>query len=137
LIGRGFAGDECRCSREWHLGPARFVTGAFVKIGFFRTKWRRHSTCSRPCNPDVANAFFRAGMIEAWGRGIERIVEACRAANAPEPIMRCEPSGLWVEFDFPKILNEEGDRLKLGEKLGAPTSHGGSIKRHFSAGLPT
>jgi len=57
-------------------------------------------------------------MIEAWGRGIERIVEACRAANAPEPIMRCEPSGLWVEFDFPKILNEEGDRLRLGEKLG-------------------
>lgn len=26
---------------------------------------------SQPFNPDVANAFFRAGMIEAWGRGVE------------------------------------------------------------------
>ncbi len=40
---------------------------------------------SRPFNPDVANAFFRAGMIETWGRGIERMLEACRAANSPRP----------------------------------------------------
>jgi ATP-dependent DNA helicase RecG len=57
---------------------------------------------SRPFNPDVANAFFRAGMIEAWGRGIERILEACRSAGTPEPELRCEPSGMWVEFPFPK-----------------------------------
>ena len=29
---------------------------------------------SMPYNPDIANTFFRAGEIEAWGRGIERIV---------------------------------------------------------------
>jgi len=58
---------------------------------------------SQPFNPDVANAFFRAGMIEAWGRGIERIMEACRVANTPEPTLRYEPSGLWVEFSFPAI----------------------------------
>lgn len=28
---------------------------------------------SQPFNPDVANTFFRAGEIEAWGRGIERV----------------------------------------------------------------
>ena len=28
---------------------------------------------SQPFNPDIANTFFRAGEIEAWGRGIERI----------------------------------------------------------------
>lgn len=55
---------------------------------------------SRPFNPDVANAFFRAGMIESWGRGIERIFAACRQAGAPVPEMRCEPSGLWVEFAY-------------------------------------
>lgn len=33
---------------------------------------------SRPYNPDIANVFFRAGEIEAWGRGIERIVAACK-----------------------------------------------------------
>ena len=56
---------------------------------------------SHPFNPDVANAFFRAGMIEAWGRGIERIMEACRDAGTPIPLLRYEPSGLWVEFAFP------------------------------------
>jgi ATP-dependent DNA helicase RecG len=30
---------------------------------------------SRAFNPDVANPFFRAGMFEAWGRGIERILQ--------------------------------------------------------------
>ena len=56
---------------------------------------------SQPFNPDVANAFFRAGLIEAWGRGIERMMEACRAADAPVPALRYEPSGLWVEFTYP------------------------------------
>jgi ATP-dependent DNA helicase RecG len=32
---------------------------------------------SRPYNPLVANTFFRAGYIEAWGRGIEKIKESC------------------------------------------------------------
>jgi ATP-dependent DNA helicase RecG len=50
--------------------------------------------------PDVANAFFRAGMIEAWGRGIERILQACRAAGTPAPVFRSEQSGLWAEFAF-------------------------------------
>ena len=59
---------------------------------------------SRPYNPDVASAFFRAGMIEAWGRGIERMIEACSTAGALEPVIRYEPSGLWVEFRFPTIL---------------------------------
>lgn len=56
---------------------------------------------SIPFNPDVANVFFRAGMIEAWGRGFERILEACREAGAPEPEVRYEHTGLWVIFHFP------------------------------------
>ncbi|MEP6905951.1 MAG: ATP-binding protein, partial [Gemmatimonadales bacterium] len=38
----------------------------------------REKHASQPFNPDVANVFFRAGEIEAWGRGIERIFGACR-----------------------------------------------------------
>lgn len=36
---------------------------------------------SVPFNPLVANAFFRAGYIESWGRGIERIQEDREAAG--------------------------------------------------------
>jgi len=56
---------------------------------------------SRPCNPSVANAFFRAGEIETWGRGVQRIMDACREAGAPEPSIRYQPGDLWVEFPFP------------------------------------
>lgn len=55
---------------------------------------------SRPFNPDVANAFFRAGEIEAWGRGIQRVFEACHQAGAPKPRIHVEPGELSVEFPF-------------------------------------
>ena len=29
---------------------------------------------SKPFNPDVAHAFFRAGLVESWGRGLELIL---------------------------------------------------------------
>ena len=58
----------------------------------------KHS--SEPFNPNIANAFFRAGMIESWGRGIERILEACSAAKAPAPEFRAEAGGLWTVFSF-------------------------------------
>jgi ATP-dependent DNA helicase RecG len=55
---------------------------------------------SQPHNPDVANTFFRAGEIEAWGRGIERMFAACREAKTPEPRIRFDAGGIWTEFVF-------------------------------------
>jgi len=55
---------------------------------------------SQPYNPDIANAFFRAGEIEAWGRGIQRVLDACRDAGTPKPRIWVEPGDLWVEFPF-------------------------------------
>ncbi len=58
----------------------------------------RHS--SEPYNPDIANTFFRAGVIEAWSRGIQRVLEACREAGAPEPEILAELRDLRIEFPF-------------------------------------
>lgn len=55
---------------------------------------------SEPPNPLVAGVFFRAGEIEAWGRGIQRIHEACQQAGAPLPTLRLEAGWLWTEFRF-------------------------------------
>jgi ATP-dependent DNA helicase RecG len=63
---------------------------------------RKHS--SQPFNPDIANAFFRAGMIESWGRGIERIFQACRTNGSPLPEFRSEQSGLWADFAYAKPM---------------------------------
>ncbi len=66
---------------------------------------------SQPFNPDIANVFFRAGMVESWGRGIERIMQACRDARVPTPELRYEQTGLWVIFPF---LSPN----RVGEKVG-------------------
>lgn len=58
----------------------------------------KHS--SQPYNPDIANTFFRAGQIESWGRGIERIFEACKTYGCPKPKFNAESIGLWTEFPF-------------------------------------
>lgn len=56
---------------------------------------------SQPHNPVIANAFFRAGLIEAWGRGVQRIIASCKELGIPLPEWRIEPEdGLWVEFPF-------------------------------------
>lgn len=33
---------------------------------------------SKPFNPDIARVFYRAGCIESWGRGIQKICDACK-----------------------------------------------------------
>ena len=55
---------------------------------------------SRPYNPDIANVFFRAGEIEAWGRGIERIIASCKKEGYPEPEFDYDGGGLWTVFYF-------------------------------------
>ncbi len=47
------------------------------------TLMQRHR--SRPYNPCIANAFFRAGYIESWGRGIQKICESCEAHGTAQP----------------------------------------------------
>lgn len=66
---------------------------------------------SKPYNPLIANAFFRAGEVETWGRGIQRIFEACEAHGSPRPIIRYETRAIWIDFPFaPEHLAAVGDR---------------------------
>lgn len=53
---------------------------------------------SQPFNPLLANAFFRAGYIESWGRGVERIHDACKTHGIGKPEYDCELSGVMVTF---------------------------------------
>ncbi len=43
------------------------------------------SHTSKPYNPDIARVFYRAGYIESWGRGIQKICDACKKLGAEEP----------------------------------------------------
>jgi len=51
---------------------------------------------SRPRNPKIAKACFMAGYIDAWGRGIFKILNACKEANLPEPGIKEMNGGIEV-----------------------------------------
>ncbi|MCD8153896.1 MAG: hypothetical protein LUF78_04290 [Clostridiales bacterium] len=51
-----------------------------------------------PFNPSIANAFYRAGYIEAWGRGIQKICESCQELGTPNPEYTVPGNDLTVKF---------------------------------------
>jgi ATP-dependent DNA helicase RecG len=53
---------------------------------------------SDPYNPLVAAAFFRAGYVESWGRGIEKILSECEGHDIQAPTFDTSMSGLMVTF---------------------------------------
>ena len=77
---------------------------------------------SHPFNPEIANAFFRAGEIEAWGRGIEQIFQVCRDEAVPEPQLTYEANGLWVEFPFAEAYLRliGGETPEVTDPVGDP-----------------
>ena len=78
---------------------------------------------SRPHNPQVAHAFFRAGMIEAWGRGIPRITDVCRTAGNPPPTWEMQPGGiLRVRFPFSAAYQEADRRVRAGDAAETGTT---------------
>lgn len=56
--------------------------------------FQKHS--SKPYNPKLANVFFKCGLIEAWGRGFDKIREACEKYDGPLPEYAISPNGVMV-----------------------------------------
>jgi len=56
---------------------------------------------SRPHNPSIAHAFLRAGLIEAWGLGIRRMMDTCRELGNPTPRWRPDAGGDGLRVTFP------------------------------------
>lgn len=76
---------------------------------------------SVPYNPDIANVFYRAGYIEHWGRGIEKICFACEQLGAMPPKYELLGNGLRVRFKAldsavmtnAKVPKDQGDTLEI------------------------
>lgn len=56
---------------------------------------------SKPFNPDIAHVLYLAGFIESWGRGIEKICDACREDGIPQPEYIINPGDIMVKFTAP------------------------------------
>lgn len=64
---------------------------------------------SIPSNRLIADVFFMAGYIEAWGRGIEVMQEGCGEYGIPDPIIAEEQGGIEVTL-LKDIYTEENLR---------------------------
>ena len=86
---------------------------------------------SEPFNPSIAHVFYRAGYIEAWGRGVQKICESCRELGTREPEYTVLGDDITIKFfalesaviSEPKIPKHQGDvlddvlELKILEEL--------------------
>ncbi|WP_281255719.1 ATP-binding protein [Petrotoga miotherma] len=63
-------------------------------------------------NELLADVFFKAGLIEAWGRGTIKIIDECKKAGLPEPEFKEEFGGFAVYF-YKDIYTEDNLR-KIG-----------------------
>ena len=71
----------------------------------------RSEHSSKPYNPDIANAFFKSGYVESWGRGISKIEENCINAGLPKPLIENKGSDFTVIFKK-DIYNETDLKAK-------------------------
>lgn len=57
-----------------------------------------HTHESLPWNPMVANVFFVRGIIETWGRGTLKMMEAAKKSGLPEPKISIHSNSVIVTF---------------------------------------
>ena len=72
------------------------------------------SHTSKPYNPDIARVFYRAGYIESWGRGIQKICDACKSLGAEDPEYIVHGEDIMVKF---KALQSAKVTEKVTEKI--------------------
>ncbi len=85
-----------------------------------------HSHSSKPFNPDIARVFYRAGYIESWGRGIQKICDACKKLGADEPEYIVHGGDIMLKFHalqsarVPEIKITKGQKELLDEPIKEP-----------------
>ena len=52
---------------------------------------------SKPYNPLIAQTFFKAGFIESWGRGFEKIKIECKKYGNPIPDIEISDTGVMIK----------------------------------------
>ncbi len=73
---------------------------------------------SRPRNPNIADACFKAGYIDTWGRGILKIINSCKEAELPDPEINEMDGGLQVVLyknaggqDGSQVSSQDGSQV--------------------------
>ena len=88
---------------------------------------REHA--SRPRNKNIADAFFKAGFIEAWGRGMKIIKDSFAAANMPMPTIENRDGGVLVTIKRSPLF----EKLYRGEPQNEPQNDPQTLSERHQA----
>ena len=67
-------------------------------------------------NPKVADIFYRAGLVERYGSGIERIITAFRDAGMPVPTFASTPLGFTLTMRMDTLSVNYLQRMELSDR---------------------
>lgn len=85
-----------------------------------------HSHSSKPFNPDIARVFYWVGYIESWGRGIQKICDACKVLGADESEYIVHGGDIMLKFNalqsakVSEIKITKGQNEPLAEPIKEP-----------------
>jgi ATP-dependent DNA helicase RecG len=71
---------------------------------------------SKPRNPLIADTCFKAGYIDSWGRGTIKIIEACKEAGLPEPVLKEEQGGFLSKIFKDRFTDELLEKMGLSDR---------------------
>ncbi|MGS2765146.1 ATP-binding protein [Sinomicrobium sp. M5D2P9] len=71
---------------------------------------------SKPRNPLIADTCFKAGYIDSWGRGTIKIIEACKDAGLPEPVLIEEQGGFLSKIFKDRFTKEQLKKAGLNDR---------------------
>lgn len=78
---------------------------------------------SKPRNHNIANAMFKAGFIDAWGRGYKKIRDGFTKAGIPMPKVANFCGGVQVSIERTKFiqLTRNGKNVVTGVTKDVPS----------------
>ena len=74
------------------------------------------SHSSYPRNPILAEACFKGSYIDSWGSGIMKIVNSCKAAGLPTPVLEEDGGGFIVKLFKDRFSKEQLEKLGLNDR---------------------
>lgn len=97
----------------WFYNPGELVDDLTVEN-------LKTSHPSKTRNPLIASIFYRAGFIEKFGSGIDRIMNACRKEVIPQPEFIEECGGFSVKFkkEFAQLNERQNKALSAIKEKG-------------------
>lgn len=97
----------------WFYNPGELVDDLTVEN-------LKTSHPSKTRNPLIASIFYRAGLIEKFGSGIDRIMNACRKEVIPQPEFLEECGGFSVKFkkEFAELNERQNNALLVIREKG-------------------